>query len=442
MTAGSYELLDLLRNLSDVPLIIIFCRGLSPKKVQLYKKCLCIACMAILQILFFYFITSDSMFNGRLLLRIFSTILYIRICKDCPLSKAVYISLLLTICVTGCHNIFMAPYLRDYRIGAIRLFADPQFNSAFFRTTVILFDFAVTTIVSALLDLQSISSDLRTRIWIAASLLTIELFVKHMMKLYADSSTYGFDLMMYAVIVSALAVALVVLYERFILQKEMSAQQQRLYLARSYAYESAMNSYQQDMEVRQLHHDMKNHITALSALCSSDSNSQLQDYLKSMGSTLDAYETSIDTGSPVVNGLLSDKMRKAQNLKVQLQLVVDIRSCSFLSDIDLCTILGNILDNALEAAAKVPDEEKRFISLKIGSVSGNVIIRCSNSFQGRLDTADGVLQTTKADKQHHGLGLLSVKEVVTRHNGYLTVDSTGGQFTITILFPDMSEEGA
>ncbi len=436
MMTNSYELLDLLRNMSDVLLIILFCRSLPSKDIEKYKKYLCILCMLVLQVVFFYFVKSDFLFNGRMLLRIFSTILYIKICKNCRLLNAVYISLLLSVCVTGCHNIFMAPYLRDYRIGVIKLFSNPQLNSAFFRTTVILFDFAIILLMSVLLNLQSISSGLKTRIGIAASLLTIELFVKHMLKLYADTLTYGIDLTMFAVIVSALAIMLIVLYERFILLREEKAEQERLSLARSYAYESAMNSHQMDMEVRRLHHDMKNHITALNALCSADNNTQLRDYLKSMGSILEAYEASIDTGSPVINGLLSDKMRKAQNLKLQLKLAVDISSCSFLSDSDLCIILGNILDNALEAAAGIPDEQKRFISLKIGSVSGSAIIRCTNSCLGKLTSAgDHLPLTTKADKQHHGLGLPSVKQVVKRHNGYLTIDNTESQFTILMILP-------
>ena len=306
------ELLDLLRYMADVLIIAIFCKSLPNRDTALYKKQLCIVFLLILQLIFFCFIGTDVLYNARMLLRIFSALMYILVFKECKAWTALYISLLLSVCVTGCHNVFMAPYLRDYRIGAFPIFPDPQFNSAFCRASIVLMDFMVIGFVASLLDLGKIRSGAKIRIGIAASLLVIELFVKHMLKLYSDNATYGVDLMMFAVIVSALTVALIVLYEHFILIREQKAQQEQLALARSYAYESAMSSYRADAEVRRLHHDMKNHLTALNSLCGSDD--RLRDYLKTMGSVLEEYESNIDTGSPVMNGLLGDKIRRSQKM--------------------------------------------------------------------------------------------------------------------------------
>ena len=103
-------------------------------------------------------------------------------------------------------------------------------------------------------------------------------------------------------------------------------------------------------------------------------------------------------------------------------------------------ILGNILDNALEAAANIDPSRERIISLKVGTVSGNTVIRCANSFYGSLELKSGLPATSKDDKKRHGLGLPSVRQVVQRLGGYLTIDDSNEQFIITIMFPEHTEK--
>lgn len=424
---------ELLRYAADPLLIAVFCRSLPPKKESSFKgKIICITFLLLIQGLYF-FIDGGASYNGRTLLRVFSTLLYIWVFKDCPLPSSLYISLLLSICITGCHNLFMAPYLRDYRIGAYNLLPWDKANVLFCRYSVIGLDFLAVWFFGALVDLSQIRSGYKVRAAIAGGLLAMELLIKHILKLYADQKAYGLDLMVFAVLATGLTVSLAVLYERFLLLREQSARQEHLALAQKYAYENAMNAYHSDEQVRRLHHDLKNHLTAIVSLC--EDNARLKEYVRSLGIVLDEYEAQVETGSPMLNGLLNSKLRTAQNKGIRLKLGIDLPDTLPIEDSGLCAILGNLLDNALEAASLIPDSQSRWIWLKIGTISGTLVLRCANPCKCPPDLREGLPRTTKPEAALHGLGLPGVKEVVERAGGYMAIDTKDGQFIISISFP-------
>ena len=113
---------DLICNLADIAMIAVFCRSLPPGDAARWKKGACIALLAAMQLVC-YALELDMYLNTRMVLRILSAVIYIAVFKDCRLKLAAYAAVLLSVCVTGCHNIFLAPYLRDYRLGRFEVIA-------------------------------------------------------------------------------------------------------------------------------------------------------------------------------------------------------------------------------------------------------------------------------------------------------------------------------
>lgn len=100
-----------------------------------------------------------------------------------------------------------------------------------------------------------------------------------------------------------------------------------------------------------------------------------------------------------------------------------------LSSFDLTVILGNLIDNALEAAMSV--NENRFIDFKMDYSKGMMIIKISNPYSRDVKMENGKIITSKKDKVNHGLGLKSVNEVLERYNGMTKIEADGNIFTIT-----------
>lgn len=427
---------DLICNLADIAMIAVFCRSLPSGDAARWKKGACIALLAAMQLVC-YALELDMYLNTRMVLRILSAVIYIAVFKDCRLKLAAYAAVLLSVCVTGCHNIFLAPYLRDYRLGRFEVIASPVLNEAFCQLSVLCFDLAVVWLAGRLIDLGHAVSGSRTRIAIGLSLLVVELYVKYMLKLYADSGEHSTDIMLFSIIVSVLAIALVIVYENFLAAREAQLRQERIDAARRYGYESALSAAQADMSVRRLHHDMKNHVTALLSLCGSDE--KLRSYLMSMSEGLERYDAVVKTGSAVLDGLLGEKMSRARELGVRMTVCVDFTGGDFIDDIDVCAIFGNLTDNALRAAAGLPDGEERAVYLRAARLEGNMVIKCANRYSGGLRWKNG-LPLTDRDGERHGIGLQSVRQSAERYGGAVDITAEDGMFTASVIIPENTEK--
>ena len=104
--------------------------------------------------------------------------------------------------------------------------------------------------------------------------------------------------------------------------------------------------------------------------------------------------------------------------------------------VDLYTLLGNALDNAIEAAEKVPSWEARVVSVRAWSRGGLAFLRVENSCMGEVSLGgDGLPATSKDDPDYHGFGLRSIRDIARRHGGNLTLEPADGRFSLTVLLP-------
>jgi sensor histidine kinase regulating citrate/malate metabolism len=114
--------------------------------------------------------------------------------------------------------------------------------------------------------------------------------------------------------------------------------------------------------------------------------------------------------------------------------MIDFSNGKFLEKIDICTIFGNLLDNAIEAAAKVEKVENRWIHLKTATKQSHIIIKVTNSFSGEVRKEAGQFASTK-HRKGHGLGLLSIETCLKKYSGKMEIETVGDHFRVIVMIP-------
>lgn len=187
-------------------------------------------------------------------------------------------------------------------------------------------------------------------------------------------------------------------------------------------------------EVKQLRHDMKNHIIVLEELSKAGNLQGVLGYLSNMSKRLTSAKEFCSTGIVAVDSIVNYKLSLAQEQGVRVSSQITIPNNLDFEPNDFVAIFGNLLDNALEAVQKVTDN--KFIDLHCEYDRGIIFIVIKNSYDGNLSVSGNKYQTTKSDKKAmHGVGLQSIKTTVEKYNGEIETEHNGNEFGVkTILF--------
>ncbi len=152
------------------------------------------------------------------------------------------------------------------------------------------------------------------------------------------------------------------------------------------------NMYRQ---VRGWRHDYRNHINNMKIQLSQENYDGLSDYLNELADDLDTVDTVIKTGNVMADAILNSKLNVAEKMNVQLNVKANVPEMLPMSDLELCSLLGNMLDNAVEACGTLPEEE-RFMRVYIGKLKGQLYLSVQNS-AGKVRKEKGSYISTKED---------------------------------------------
>ncbi|MDW2796918.1 GHKL domain-containing protein [Clostridium boliviensis] len=184
--------------------------------------------------------------------------------------------------------------------------------------------------------------------------------------------------------------------------------------------------------VNRKYHDLKHQIAVLRA--EQDSEKRMA-FLDEMESEIRTYEAQNKTGNTVVDTILTGKSMTCQRHNIELTSVVDGKLLNFMHVMDICTILGNALDNAIECAIQIEENEKRLIHVEVLSKKEFVVLRFENYYEGSIQYENNQPATTKADKEYHGYGIKSIKYTAKKYNGWVTIDTKDNWFKLNVVIP-------
>lgn len=197
-------------------------------------------------------------------------------------------------------------------------------------------------------------------------------------------------------------------------------------------YAEVENMYRQ---IRGWRHDYRNHIQAMKAYAANGDMEAIRRYLDELDTDLSTVDTVIRTGNPMTDAILNSKISLARSKNIEVRADAHIPVKLRLSEMDLCCIIGNLFDNAIEASLRLPESE-RFIRVYMDMKGSQLYISFTNFTAGKkLSKLAGRFASTKGDG--HGFGLVRIDAIVERLDGYISRNSEDGAFTTEILLPQV-----
>lgn len=185
-------------------------------------------------------------------------------------------------------------------------------------------------------------------------------------------------------------------------------------------------------DMRGWRHDYHNQLQTMMACISLKQYDKLYEHLSELDGDLRSVDTILKTGNVMADAILNSKLSMAKKKNIKIDATAAVPKALRVSDIDLCVVLGNLLDNATESCLKIENEDDRFIRLYIGTLKGQLYISVTNSASG-IKKSSGEYITSKAGS--HGYGLKRIDAVVAKYNGYKNRQDEGDVFATEIMLP-------
>ena len=183
-------------------------------------------------------------------------------------------------------------------------------------------------------------------------------------------------------------------------------------------------------EMRGLRHDFKNHISAILALIERGAKESSIKYIYELDNKINKFDKYVYTENIAVDSILANKIKIAKEKNIDINLELDIQTQINIPDIDMCTILGNLIDNSIEACEKL--ETEKIINMRIVTKGNNIIIKIRNNTNGKLKEHNGRFITTKSYGMH-GIGLEQIDSIVRKYGGYISRKHENNVFDTSIL---------
>ena len=197
--------------------------------------------------------------------------------------------------------------------------------------------------------------------------------------------------------------------------------------------EEVQNIYQ---TMRAWRHDYHNHMQAIKALLSMGKKEELSEYLDNLEKDLDSIDIAIRTGNVGLDAILSSKVSIARKNNIEVNCTAKVPQDLTVSDVHLCAIVGNLMDNAIEACEKMkkdtPDAE-RFIRVYIGLFKSQLYISVINSTKESKRRRVSELVTSKLGE--HGFGLRRIDKIAEKYGGYVNRKNEPGVFATEVMLP-------
>ena len=204
------------------------------------------------------------------------------------------------------------------------------------------------------------------------------------------------------------------------------------------AYQSdLMKKYCDEVEsmyakMRGWRHDYHNHIQAMQASMALGRYEEVCEYLRQLNDDLTNVDTVLKTGRVMIDAILNGKISIAAQNEIPVNAKAKIPQELQVNDVDLCVIIGNLLDNAIEENKKL-EVEKRFIRIYIGTKNIQLYIAITNAAGKKQEKSGFLFSSSKG--ADHGFGLTRIKGIVKKYDGIFTADSEDGGFTAEVLLP-------
>lgn len=183
---------------------------------------------------------------------------------------------------------------------------------------------------------------------------------------------------------------------------------------------------------RRLKHDMRNHIMVIASYLNNNEIEEAKDYLSVVLDKLNKVYSYISTGNSVMNYVINLKLENAQKENINFKVEIENLEFKRMGSVDFSALLGNILDNAIEASRK---EENPFIEVIIKRKRNYDTILVKNHISNSVLKSNTSLETSKNDSNNHGIGMKQIKEITEKYDGILDIYEEHEMFCVNVMIP-------
>lgn len=161
---------------------------------------------------------------------------------------------------------------------------------------------------------------------------------------------------------------------------------------------------------------------------------QLDDYLNTLNQDLTTVDTVLKTGNIMVDAILNSKLSLIRSKNIEVNAKASVPSSLKISEVDLCAMIGNLLDNAMEACLRQPEDSERYIRVFLGTMKGQLYLSVFNSSGGNIKKSGKTYLSSK-DSPSHGFGLSRVDKIAAKYGGYVNRQHEEGIFATEVMLP-------
>ncbi len=207
---------------------------------------------------------------------------------------------------------------------------------------------------------------------------------------------------------------------------------QKILIKQSEYYEKKIEADSKNInDTRKIKHDMKNHMYAIKNMAKNNMSKDIITYTNDILGKIEGEKVYINTGNYLIDGILNVKFEEMKNQGIDFKYDVKIPEGIKLPEFEVITILGNLLDNAIEGVKLIKDN--RYIEVFISYKDSNLLIKIVNTFDGLVIKDNKGFISRKGEKAYHGIGLENVREQVEKSNGYMNIDTGNCMFTVDLF---------
>ena len=188
-------------------------------------------------------------------------------------------------------------------------------------------------------------------------------------------------------------------------------------------------------ELRKLRHDSTNHFIILKEMIEDGKDEKALEYLQTLQENMD-YGIYVSTVNASLNAILNAKCSLAASRGISVDTKILLPGQISLNDVDLCALMGNLMDNALEACSRCRNGE---ISVMISQKQGYLVIEIENTVSKNVFQENPQLETTKKDKTLHGLGIRIARDIAGKYGGEATFQERRGRFLALVTIPNLQK---
>ena len=246
------------------------------------------------------------------------------------------------------------------------------------------------------------------------------------------SGTFVMDIFIIRTLVDLSGIAVLYAYHVQVKEIQIRFEKDTLHNIMEMQYKNYQLSKENIDMVNQKYHDLKHQINLLKTQAYVGKSTS---YLEKMEREIRVYETQNKTGNQILDAVLTNKAMICQNKEIELKFIVDGGALSYMEDMDVSALFGNMLDNAIESAEKQQEKQKRLIWLYVTKEKQFVRIRTENYCDEKVRFKNGMPVTTKKDRRLHGYGMKSIKSTVEKYHGSVVAAQENNWFELKILLP-------